>query len=188
MSNGMHGGAQPTAGRAFVRPDRHQLAGAIIEVARGPHRCALQAQPLSCLEPSSKHCLRPCLLLEAQMIGDCRALLACERPCLLAAAQGQTLDVWHTLTSSAPVPQPVACSGLPAAVCRGYRGRVVSATDTHVRMELEAAYRTVNVKASQARAGWLCCCCCIALTFSGCPGRLPGWLIVPQAALHLSTA
>ena len=29
---------------------------------------------------------------------------------------------------------------------RGYRGRVVSATETTVRMELEAAYKTVTVK------------------------------------------
>lgn len=29
--------------------------------------------------------------------------------------------------------------------CRGYKGRVVNATDTHVRMELEAQYKTVTV-------------------------------------------
>ncbi|KAK9811747.1 hypothetical protein WJX72_009461 [[Myrmecia] bisecta] len=34
---------------------------------------------------------------------------------------------------------------------RGYRGRVVSATDTHVRMELEAQYKTVTVKRDQLR-------------------------------------
>ena len=29
--------------------------------------------------------------------------------------------------------------------CRGYKGRVVNATETHVRMELEAQYKTVTV-------------------------------------------
>ena len=29
--------------------------------------------------------------------------------------------------------------------CRGYNGRVVSATETHVRMELEAQYKTVTI-------------------------------------------
>ena len=29
---------------------------------------------------------------------------------------------------------------------RGYKGRVVSATDSTVRIELEAAYKTVTVK------------------------------------------
>lgn len=47
--------------------------------------------------------------------------------------------------------------------CRGYRGRIVSATETHVRMELEAAYKTVTVKIGdlrnmqQPQGGWLCC-------------------------------
>ena len=37
------------------------------------------------------------------------------------------------------------------SLCRGYRGRIVSATDTHVRMELEAAYKTVTVKLGDLR-------------------------------------
>ena len=35
--------------------------------------------------------------------------------------------------------------------CRGYRGRVVSATDTDVRIELEAQYKTVTVKKEQLK-------------------------------------
>ena len=31
-------------------------------------------------------------------------------------------------------------------LCRSYKGRVVSATATHVRMELDAQYKTVTVK------------------------------------------
>lgn len=32
-----------------------------------------------------------------------------------------------------------------SAICRGYRGRITNATETHVRMELEAQYKTVTV-------------------------------------------
>ena len=35
--------------------------------------------------------------------------------------------------------------------CRGYRGRVVSATETDVRIELEAQYKTVTVKKEQLK-------------------------------------
>ncbi len=38
-----------------------------------------------------------------------------------------------------------------AKCCRGYRGRVVSATDTDVRIELEAQYKTVTVKKEQLK-------------------------------------
>jgi transcription elongation factor SPT5 len=34
---------------------------------------------------------------------------------------------------------------LTEVICRGYKGRIVSATETHVRMELEAQYKTVTV-------------------------------------------
>ena len=37
-SNGMHRQSGVTSGRAFVRPDRHQMAGSIIEIVKGPHR------------------------------------------------------------------------------------------------------------------------------------------------------
>ena len=36
--NSMHRQPGATSGRAFVRPDRHQMAGSIINIVKGPHR------------------------------------------------------------------------------------------------------------------------------------------------------
>ena len=82
--------------------------------------------------------------------------------------------------------------------CRGYKGIVKSATATHVRMELEAQYKTVNIQRAHLSsgvagpaAGGQCevpaaqFCCCAGEAHCPClhaPYALPPTSLLAQAA------
>ena len=69
-------------------------------------------------------------------------------PCRQSALPSQAVSaVWNPKISHAQ--QGVMPYGMPTY--RGYRGRVVSSTNSDVRMELEAQYKTVTVKREQLK-------------------------------------
>lgn len=106
-----------------------------------------------------KQCKRPCesviylayVAARVASLIDAEVIFACIFAYIIAYCKCSM--AMSGLSNTICIPQSFLLDGFKHASLhdRGYRGRVVSATDTDVRMELEAQYKTVTVKKEQLK-------------------------------------